>query len=318
MSIDLRLLTYLVATVDQGSVTKAAQALHLTQPVLSRQLRELERRIGLSLFERAGRRLRLTPAGEEFLARARGLLVQADEVERAAAHLAAGGLDVLRLAVPTTTLTDVLAPFLATLEHHDPVPIVRELDPRGALAALQSGADLAIVTNRPPRGLASIPLAVLPIWAYVRGDDPWTAQAEVPLHRLVDRQLVLMTEQYRPRIILDRAVDEAGLTYGAVLECTNAQVAQALAAAGRGVAIVSDDPRFDLVPLRVRSGAGLLRIHLFAAWNPVHHAARELGRFATRISDFCVRRYGPEVRPVGSPGGSPAGTAGAGGATASG
>jgi DNA-binding transcriptional LysR family regulator len=298
VSIDLRQLAYFVTVVDQGSVTGAAEALHITQPVLSRQLREMERRIGLSLFEREGRRLRLTPAGQEFAPVARDLLVRSDEVERTAANLAAGRLEVLHLAVPTTTLTDVLAPFLATLHGADPMPAVRQMDPGGAHAALRSGADLAIVTTPPPRGLASVPLAVLPVWAYVRRDDPWADRVEVGVERLVERELVLMTAEYRPRVLLDRAVEEAGVTYGRVLECTNAQVAQALAAAGRGVAVVSDDARFDLVPLKVQQAVGPLQISLFAAWKPDHHAARELRDFAVRISDFCVRRYGPEVRPT--------------------
>jgi DNA-binding transcriptional LysR family regulator len=298
VSIDLRQLAYFITVVDQGSVTSAARSLHVTQPVLSRQLREMERRIGLSLFERDGRRLRLTPAGQEFAPVARDLLARSDEVERTAASLAAGRLEVLHLAVPATTLTDVLAPFLATLHDQDPVPALRQLDPRGAHAALRSGADLAIVTTRPPRELASAPLAVLPIWAYVRRDDPWADRAGVGVEHLAGRELILMTAEYRPRVLLDRAAEDAGVTYGRVLECTNAQVAQALAAAGRGVAVVSDDPRFDLVPLKVHHAAGPLRISLFAAWNPRHHAARELGDFAARISDFCVRRYGPDVRPA--------------------
>jgi len=140
---DLRLLRYFVATADAGSATRAAEVLHVTQPVLSRQLRQLETNLGVPLFAREGRRLRLTRTAEDLLPRARDLLAHADDLERAVEVLASGRLDELHLAVPSTTLTDVLAPFLATLGPDDPVAMVRELDPRGAAAAVRAGADLA-------------------------------------------------------------------------------------------------------------------------------------------------------------------------------
>lgn len=292
---DLRLLRYFVATADAGSATRAAAELHVTQPVLSRQLRQLEHQLGLRLFEREGRRLRLTAAAEDFLGEARELLSHAGQVERAAGVLASGRLTTLHLAAPTTTLTDVLAPFLATLGADDPMPVMRELDPRGTLAALRAGADLALITRRPPRSVASRTLAVLPVWAYVRRDDTWASRGTVAVTELVERQLVLLTPDFRPRVLLDATVDAADVGYGDHVEVANAQVAQAVAAAGRGVAVVTDDPRFDLVPLHIEGPAGPVRIRLYAAWDSRHHAAHALGEIADRLAAFCVERYGPEV-----------------------
>ena len=297
MSIDLRVLRYFVTTADSGSATRAAEILHVTQPVLSRQIRQLERSLGLRLFERDGRGIRLTRSGDEFLVLARDLLRRASEVERATEALASGHLEHVHIAVPTTTLTDVLAPFLAVLEPDDPAPILRELDPRGAAAALDAGADLAIVTRPPEKRLASMPLASLPLWAYVPADDPWAAKGSVSVGELTERPLIVMTEEYRPRGLLDQAVEAAGIAYGPLLECTNAQVALALAAAGRGVAVVSDDPRFDLVPLRIRGSAGELRIRLYAAWEPNHHGHAVLSGMAARLAAFCADRYGDDVAP---------------------
>jgi DNA-binding transcriptional LysR family regulator len=297
VSIDLRLLRYFVATADAGSATRAATELHVTQPVLSRQLRQLEQQLGLRLFERDGRRLRLTAAAEDFLTEARALLSHAEQVERAADALASGRLSALHLAAPTTTLTDVLAPFVATLGADDPMPMVRELDPRGTVAALRGGADLAVVTRPPTRAVASRALAVLPVWAYVAGDDDWAQRDSVHVSELATRRLVLLTSDFRPRALLDAAMDDAGVGYGDHVEVANAQVAQAVAAAGRGVAVVSDDPRFGLVPLRIDGPGGPVRIRLYAAWDPGHHAARTLADLARRLAAFCVERYGPEVAP---------------------
>lgn len=295
MSIDLRLLRYLVATVDAGSATAAAAELHVTQPVLSRQLRKLEHELGLRLFERDGRRLRLTHAAEELLPRARAVLRDADALLDASRTLASGRLEELHVAVPTTTLSDVLAPFIATQGPDDPVPLLRTLDPGGAQAAIAAGADVAIVHRPPARSLASLPLAVLPVLAYVRSDDAWAKRGSVRLTELVGRPLVLLSDDFRPRQLLDAALDREGLAYGTVVECTNAQVAQALAAAGRGVAVVSDDPRFDLVPLRIEGRGGAVHIRLYAAWDPRHHAAPAIEDFSRRLARFCVERYGAEA-----------------------
>lgn len=297
MSMDLRLLRYFVATADAGSATRAATELHVTQPVLSRQLRQFEHQLGLRLFERDGRGLRLTAAAEDFLVGARALLNQAEQTERAAEALASGRLTALHLAAPTTTLTDVLAPFIATLGAEDPMPLVRELDPGGAVAALRAGADLAVVTRAPSQSVASRALAVLPVWAYVRNDDDWADRDTVDVTALARRRLVLLTPEFRPRSLLDAAMDDAGVGYGEVVEVANAQVAQAVAAAGRGVAVVSDDPRFGLVPLRIDGPSGPVRIRLYAAWDPRHHAAPTLADLADRLATFCVERYGPQVAP---------------------
>ena len=93
------------------------------------------------------------------------------------------------------------------------------------------------------------------------------------------------------RLLLDEGLVAAGVAAPELLECSNPQVAQALAAAGRGVAVLSDDPRFDLVPLRIRTADGDLTLTLHAAWDGRHHAAGELARLADRLAAFCEQRY---------------------------
>lgn len=294
---DLRWVRYFVTTADVGTVSGAAEALHLTQPGLSRQLRQLERDLGLDLFTRSRGRLQLSAAGREFLPLARDLVARADALRQAATGLSGGGLDRLALAAPTTTLTDVIAPLLATFGPDDPVPSVVELDPAEAFRAVERGADLAIVTEPPTAPLIGEALAVLPVWAYVRADHPWAGRRRITVTELASQPVLALTPSFRPRRILDGAFALAGLAAAELVETGNAQVAQALAAAGRGVAVVSDDPRFDLVPLEIDGPGGPLRIHLHAGWRADHHAAPTLAALAARLRDFCADRYGPAVRP---------------------
>lgn len=299
---ELRTLRYFVAAADAGSVNAAAPLVHVTQPAISRQLGQLQTELGVALFDTRGGRSTLTSAGRQFLPIARDLLVRADKAREAAASFAAGTLQTVAISAPATTLSDVVAPFLATWEPDDPVPTVVEPTTSDASSALLAGADLAIVTEEPGDDEAWIAIADLPIWAYVRADHPWAGRRSVRVRDLVDRDVIAMTPQFTPRKILDRALAEEGLTIPRLMESADAQVAQALAAAGRGVAIVSDDPRFGLVPLFLTGDHGPVRIRLFAAWDRGHHAHETLASVADRLRIFCRQRYATQrsdgVAPV--------------------
>ena len=100
--LDLRDLRYFEAIADSGHVGRAARALHRTQPTLTGAVRRLEERLGTRLFEKAGRGIRLTAAGEALHARARSLRIAADEAEREVADIGRGHSGLVRIGmVPT-------------------------------------------------------------------------------------------------------------------------------------------------------------------------------------------------------------------------
>jgi DNA-binding transcriptional LysR family regulator len=292
-AMDLRLLRTFQLVARTGTVSAAAEALRVTQPALSRQVRQLERELGFDLFTRDRGRLVLTSAGLRFLEASEQILASASAAESLADQLRAGRLTRLRLAAPATTLTDVLAPFLATLYPDDPLTTVDEADFGEALDGLRSGVDLAIVTSPPPNGLRSRQIAELPIWAYVRPDHLFAHARRVTVAHLAGLHLIVLPPRLRPRQLIDEAMIGEGVAPAALVECGNPQVAQALAAAGRGIAVVSDDPRFGLVPCLIQRIDGRhLTLTLHAAWRPDHHAAEQLSRLAARLGEFCRIRYG--------------------------
>ncbi|HJP73704.1 MAG TPA: LysR family transcriptional regulator [Pseudonocardiaceae bacterium] len=292
---ELRTLRYFVAIAERGSVSAAAEVVAVTQPALSRQVRQLERELRLELFEHGPGRLTLTAAGRQFLAVARDVLRHADDAVAAAELLAAGRLTRVTIAAPATTFTDVIAPFLATFSSGDPLPTVIEAE---GTSALTQGADLAIVTRRPEAAWRHRNLAVLPVWAYVPAEHRWSGSRSIPLAELVAEPLIMLDPCRRPRQLFLEALATAGLPMPEFIECGNAQVAQALAAAGRGVAVVSDDARFGLHGLHIDTGQAPLRISLHAAWSPRHHATDALAALAERLRTFCGELYGAEVIPA--------------------
>lgn len=287
----LRHVRYFVATADAGSVSGAAARMHVTQPALSRQLRQLEHDLGVTLFDRGAGRLALSRTGRALLPRARGLLAAAEALHDDAAFHAEGGLRRLTISAPTVTLTDVVSPFVATTTPADPVIDVRSADGLSVAAMLEQGADLAIGTHRPQPPFDYFELAVLPVWAYVPRTDVWASRRRVLLSELVERPVIGLPGTFTAREALDAAVAASDGSYSDILEAANGTIAQALAATGRGVAVVSDDPRFDLVPLEIEAAASLVDIRLIAAWDARSIAAAQLAAIGERLKAWIAGHY---------------------------
>lgn len=292
---ELRHLRYFVAVVELGSTTRAADVLLVAQPSLSRQIRRLEAEIGLSLFDHSGGRLRLTPAGHRFLPIARDLLARATAARDAAAALSTGQVSRVAVAAPVTTIADVIAPFIATTSADDPMITVQEVLPADAYTALWRGADLAISSSPPPSHLAGGPIARLPLLAYPPRRHPWHGREQATVDELAEQPLLLLTSEHGTRRLFDLAVTRAGVRYTAAFETSIPQIAQALAAAGHGVAVVSDDPRYDLRPIAIHTEDGPLQINLFAGWDPSHYAGHTIRPLIDRLRRYCVDRYGPDA-----------------------
>ncbi|MFC9694535.1 LysR family transcriptional regulator [Kribbella sp. NPDC056951] len=290
---ELRTLQYFVQTVDAGTVTAAADRLHITQPGLSRQLRQLEQELGVELFHRTGGRLTPTRAGQALLPLAQEVLARADALRVAATYQAQGRLDRITIGAPLTTLRDVVAPFIATLDADDPTPEVFQADGQTAAEVLGRGADLAMTSTPARAPYETKPLAVLPVWACVPSNHRWARRSRVGLNDLVNERLILPPTTFTSRISLEAALRRDGLSYADPVEAADGTVAQALAAAGRGVAVVSDDPQFDLHPLSIRTTDGPLSVRLVSAWDSRHPARAALATIATRLSQFVATRYGP-------------------------
>ncbi len=284
---DLRVLRYFLAVVDEGSVTAAARAVHVAQPSLSRQLRALEIELGVELFTRDRRSIRLGPAGRRFLPIVRDLVARADSARTAMTALARGAQVELIVAAHPTTIADVIAHFVAERGQGLTVPRFVPASADEAYALLdRAEVDVAISTNAPPRSAAALDIAEFPIWAQVPTTHPWAGLAEISLATLLRERLVVLDRTHGTRRAFDDVVGMSGGSYETRAEVSIPRIAQALAAAGEGVAIVTDDPIYGLRGLRVEGPAGQLHITLHAAWNATHYAADSIRAFVGALRDF--------------------------------
>lgn len=295
---ELRHLRYFLAVAEAGSITRGAGAMRVAQPSVSRQLRQLEAELGETLFDRAGGRAQLTAAGQVFLPLARDLVGREERARAVMRGLAQPDRLTLRLVAPETTVADIVAPFLAGLPATDPLVDVREAVPINVYPEVMSGnADVGISTGPPPRQLARHYIVHFTIWAYVGPGHRWQRRKTVSLAELAREPLIVLGPDHGTRRLLDSAMADAGVSYEVAAETDVAQVAQALAASGRGVAVVSDDARYGLHGVRIRATRSEeLRVPLFGAWDPSHYAAVAISALVAQLAAFSEERYALELR----------------------
>ncbi|WKG11028.1 transcriptional regulator CynR [Nocardia sp. PE-7] len=113
MTPELRHLRYLAAVAEHGNFTRAAEELHVSQPTLSHQIKQLERAVGAVLLDRAGRSVRLTDAGAAYLAHARRAVDEVAAAQRAVHDVTDLSRGVLRFAATPTFTPYLIGPLIA-------------------------------------------------------------------------------------------------------------------------------------------------------------------------------------------------------------
>jgi len=282
---ELRTLRYFLAIVDHGSVTAAARHVHTAQPAISRQVQALEAELGVQLFLRDGRRLRLSPAGRRLLPIIRDLIARADSARAAMTALAQGILVHLTVAAHPTTISDVIAPFVASRGEPFATPTFVVASADAAYEALaRAEVDLAISTNPPPKDAASQLVARFPIWAQVPSSHPWAGHDRVSLTTLLRQPLVVLDLTHGTRRVFEDEVRRTHGSYRMAAEVGLPGIAQAMAASGIGVAILTDDPAYDLLKLYIDGTEGPLHISLYAAWDATHYSAASIREFVAAFT----------------------------------
>jgi LysR family cys regulon transcriptional activator len=244
--LNLQQLRYLCAIVDHGlNVSDAAEALHTSQPGISKQVRQLEDELGVRVFVRQGKRLAsLTPAGESVVATARRALREIGNLKRVGAEF--HGEDQGTLAIATTHLQAryVLPPVLrdfairypkVKLELHQGNPVqVAEQTAAGS-------ADIGIATE----AVATYPdLVTLPCYQWNRcvlvpKGHPLAKAVPLTLHALVQHPIITYDFTFTGRSQINSAFDAAGLVPNVVLTALDSDVIKTYVEMGLGVGIIA-------------------------------------------------------------------------------
>lgn len=260
---ELRHLRYFVAVAEAENVSKAALQLHVSQPGVSRQIRDLEEEIGFALLQRSAKAVRLTAAGRVFLAEARAVLQRAGEaVARARAADGASGGELHAGYAPSLTV-QILPGTLRRFQ--DEFPNVRvvlhDLSTEEMLAQLGEKKLQVALTVRPPprllRGLRFEELARYALRAAVAPNHPLAGAGLLRLDQVAAEPLVAYSRKDYPEYhaMLEGLFKPAGRRLRLAGEHDSVTSLIAAVESGRGVALVPEclacmvGSRLKLIPI---------------------------------------------------------------------
>ncbi len=193
---ELRHLRYFVAVAEAENVSHAALKLHVSQPGISRQIRDLEDEIGFPLFERSAKSVKLTDAGRTFLTEARAVLQRADEAVKTARAIATGARGELHIGYAGSPTVRMLPPTLRAFQAELPQVRVRlhDLSTEEMLAGLRDGKlRMALMVCPTPgllRGLKFVELTRLAVCLAVGPKHPLARARSVTLADVAKQPLI--------------------------------------------------------------------------------------------------------------------------------
>ncbi|MFI0406105.1 LysR family transcriptional regulator [Actinomadura sp. 3N508] len=242
---ELRQLEYFVAVAEEAGFTRAAARLHVAQPGVSAQIKQLERELGQPLFDRSARTVRLTEVGEAVLPYARAALAAVEGARLSVDALA--GLLRGRVTIGTSDWIESLdlPGMLAGFRHDHPnveITVVQE-KADALFGALRDGRiDLAFLSmgSEPPEGITTHVVTEQDLYAAVGRGHPLARRSTIPLRALADEDLICPPKGTGPRIVLDAACADAGFSPRVAFEAGEAPVLAQLAAHGLGMAVVPE------------------------------------------------------------------------------
>lgn len=291
-SVTFRQLRVFTEVARQLSFARAAESMHLTPPAVTMQIKELEGHVGLPLFERQGRQVALTTAGEYFLLYAKRLLSTLKDADNVMARFKGVETGVLNIGL-VSTAGYFVPRLLARFRDEHPGIEVRLHVHKEAHALLEmmhnNEADLLIM-GTPPRELATRaePFAAHPLVFVCPPDHPLLAAGHPPALALANHSFITREPGSEIRLALDQFFRENRLAPRIAMELSSNETIKQSVMAGLGLGFMS------LHAMAAELRAGSLRLTLIEGtplmhtWNIVHLMAKVLSPAAEAFRYFVL------------------------------
>ena len=242
MNITFRQLRVFEAVARHLSYTLAARELHLTQPAVSMQVKQLEEQVGLPLFEQLGKKVFLTQAGEEVYYYSReiaGLLDEAAEVIEGLKGVRGGRLDISVASTANYFATRLLSHFA---QRYEGVKFTLDVTNRETLLRqLAANEKDMVIMGKPPEGLGLSVEAFManPLVVIAAPDHPLVSEHDIPLGLLQEQTFVVREQASGTRIASERFFAEHEIKLNTGMEMTSNEAIKQAVEAGLGLGIVS-------------------------------------------------------------------------------
>lgn len=294
-----------LAVARHGSYSRAAGELLLSQPAVSAQVRELERTLDATFFERVGRTIVLTEAGRELLPYAERICTLTDEARLAMQELDGLKRGRIAIAAVSTAGAYVLPSLLGAFQRQYPgITINLEVTNR-ALARdrlVHNEVDL-VVMGRPPEEVPHVaePFLSDEIVVVVAPSHPLAAARRIPVDRLAQEVFIAREVGSGTRLNADEFFRQQGITPRVGLELGDNSAVKEAAAAGLGIALLSRHVLRMELALKRLVVLDVQGLPLRRQWFVVHREDKHLSRAATAFKAFLLTSAEAVLGSAGGP-----------------
>ena len=291
MHITLRQFQVFEAAARLGGYTRAAETLHLSQPAVSMQIRQLEEQVGMPLFDQIGKKIHLTDAGRALYQHAQNILAQVHEAQLELEEMRGVRRGQLNITVASTA--NYFAPRLlaAFCQRYPEVKISLDVSNREHILALLNEAekDLAIM-GRPPDAadLVAHPFMHNPLVVIAAPTHPLARARNIPLERLTEESFISREAGSGTRIAAERFFNAAGTRLTTAMEMSSNEAIKQAVQAGLGLGIVSVhtlEMEFKLGRLTVLNVQGF---PILREWYIVHREGKRFSAAAQAFKEFVL------------------------------
>jgi len=237
-------LRFFNAVAEHGSFTRAAEKLLLTQPAVSWQVHNLEEELGQKLFERQGKKVQLTEAGEILFSQSRKIFQQLREVEGILNDLKS--LETGRLSLGTVDVISIYVLPMIFHEFHQSYPGVEisiEVDNSFTICAAVAEGDLDLGFVTLPvenKNLISMPIYTDIMWVIANSRHPLAGRESVTLEDLCRTNLIVYKRGSVTRRIIEEVFESYGLELAPAMEIDRPEAMKKLVEVGLGVSIIPE------------------------------------------------------------------------------
>lgn len=292
---NIRRIKAFVVTASLENMTSAADQLAISQPALSRQIQTFEEELGITLFDRVGKNVKLSIAGESVLGLCEDILNRVTSLRDFAQSTNGGDAGLLRIGASPQLIERLFPRFLRLYQHANPKVEINLISAGGAELAesLDNGTAHIVMGSFVPKShhqvvsLGSLAVIAWARHAMIRNSGPTIELTELNKH-----PLLILTKGFKSREVFDSACSIVQSNPHVVLESGAPHTLLALASSGHGVAILPSSvavQRDELRTWNVTSGGARLDFALSAVWDSrrvlPNYARRFIAQFARHIDE---------------------------------
>jgi LysR family transcriptional regulator, low CO2-responsive transcriptional regulator len=300
-----RQLSIFAALARHLSFSRAAEVLHLTQPAVSMQVRELERIVGLALYEKSGRRIALTDAGRELLRHANAAADLQRGARESMDNLRGLRTGTLKLSAVSTAKYFTPALLAAFTRQHPDLAVRFSVGNRQEVVADLANNDTdVVIMGRPPRELdtESVAIAPHPLGIIAPPAHPLARRRRIPLAQVAQEPFLIREQGSGTRASMEHVFRDRGLAWRSTMEFSSNETIKQAVIAGMGISFIS----LHTAGLELQTGRLVLLdvagLPIVRDWHVIHSRDKRLPPAAVAFRQFLLQQGAATIeRAVGLP-----------------